>query len=107
MDEKIYYLEGEFLKNTGELAFLYNDKINPKYIKWLESELYTQTKVKNNGVLDSVSHSYYQVVYNGYNDDMQEVTAALPTLEQAKKALEANKAYFNEDMYIIAKINCA
>ena len=56
--------------------------------------------------LFTVSHSYYQVVYNGYNDDMQEVTAALPTLEQAKKALEANKAYFDEDMYIIAKINC-
>lgn len=56
--------------------------------------------------LHSVSHSYYQVVYNGYDDDIEEVTSPLPTLERAKKALEANKAYFDEEMYIIAKINC-
>lgn len=56
--------------------------------------------------LHLVSHSYYQVVYNGYDDDIEEVTSALPTLERAKKALEANKAYFDEEMYIIAKINC-
>ena len=56
--------------------------------------------------LHSVSHSYYQVVYNSYDDNIEEVTSPLPTLERAKKALEANKAYFDEDMYIIAKINC-
>lgn len=56
--------------------------------------------------IPNVSHSYYQVVLNGANDDIEEVTSALPTLERAKKALEANKAHFDEEMYIIAKINC-
>jgi len=55
MDKKRDYLEDEFIKNTGELAFLHTDNINPKYIKWLESELYALKQVKNNGVLDDVS----------------------------------------------------
>lgn len=63
-------------------------------------------KVKKNGVLHSVSHSYYQVVFDGKNDDMQEVTAGLKTIEEAKQALEENKKHFDEPMYIIAKINC-
>jgi len=56
--------------------------------------------------LHSVSHSYYQVVFDGVNDDMQEVTAGLKTLEEAKQALEDNKKHFDEPMYIVAKINC-
>jgi len=56
--------------------------------------------------IDLVSHCYYQVVYNSYDDNIEEVTSPLPTLERAKKSLEANRAYFDEDMYIIAKINC-
>lgn len=56
--------------------------------------------------LHSVSHSYYQVVFDGVNDDMQEVTAGLKTLEEAKQALEDNKKHFDEPMYIIARINC-
>jgi len=56
--------------------------------------------------LHIVSHSYYQVVFDGRNDDMQEVTAGLKTLEEAKQALEDNKKHFDEPMYIIARINC-
>lgn len=56
--------------------------------------------------LHIVSHSYYQVVFDGSNDDMQEVTAGLKTLEEAKQALEDNKKHFDEPMYIVAKINC-
>ncbi len=63
MDKKRYYLEDEFLKKTGELAFLYNDKINPKYIKWLESELYALKQVKNNGVLDDVNTPLKDIVF--------------------------------------------
>ena len=55
--------------------------------------------------LHIVSHSYYQVVFDGRNDDMQEVTAGLKTLEEAKQALEDNKKHFDEPMYIVAKIN--
>ena len=46
------YLENEFIKETGELAFLHTDNINPKYIKWLEGELYALKQVKNNVVLN-------------------------------------------------------
>jgi len=72
-------------------------------IKLLEN--YREIVVKECSIPD-VSHSYYQVVSNSYDDNIEEVTSPLPTLERAKKALEANKAYFDEDMYIIAKINC-
>ena len=76
-------------------------------LKQVEEEITKQLESKlKNGVLHSVIHSYYQVVYNSYDDNIEEVTSPLPTLERAKKALEANKAYFDEDMYIIAKINC-
>ena len=68
-------------------------------------ENYREIVVKECSIPD-VSHIYYQVVSNSYDDNIEEVTSPLPTLERAKKALEANKAYFDEDMYIIAKINC-
>ena len=45
-------------------------------------------------------------MFDGKNDDIQEVTARLKTLEEAKQALEENKKHFDEPMYIIAKINC-
>ena len=41
------YLEDQFIKETSELAFLHTDNINPKYIKWLEGELYVLKQVKN------------------------------------------------------------
>ena len=48
------YLEDQFIKETSELAFLHTDNINPKYIKWLEGELYALKQVKNDFVLDDV-----------------------------------------------------
>jgi hypothetical protein len=52
-----------------------------------------------------ISHSYYQVVHDVRKLGMQEVTAGLPTLESAKKAMEHNKQWF-DNMYIMARINC-
>lgn len=75
-----------------------------EYYKREKINLETAAKLLFN--LRSVSHIYYQVVYNSYDDNIEEVTSPLPTLERAKKSLEANRSYFDEDMYIIAKINC-
>ena len=72
----------------------------------LEQGTITETEARNLllGLL-GVSHSYYQVVHDTRKLGMQEVTAGLPDLESAKKALEHNKQWF-EGMYIVARINC-
>ena len=84
------------IKNEIE-DILYATDLKPSEVERLTEKLFN---------LHIVSHSYYQVVFDGRNDDMQEVTAGLKTLEEAKQALEDNKKHFDEPMYIVAKINC-
>ena len=54
--------------------------------------------------LYGVVPSYYQVVQETRKLGLQEVTAGLKTLEQAKKAMKENEQWF-DNMHIMAKID--
>ncbi len=61
--------------------------------------------MKNKKIINT-NVEYFQVVFDERKRGIQEVTAALTSLENAKMALEANKQHFpDENLYIIAKVN--